>query len=111
MAAAGNLLGDATPFAPVPYFWTDQYDVKIQAYGIFPPGADPLIVDGAPSDGHFTAAYGHHGIVVGVLGWNSPRQTRTLRRLVVERAPWTAFTATPTPTPRHTPTPALHSAP
>ncbi|MFJ9818550.1 NAD(P)/FAD-dependent oxidoreductase [Streptomyces sp. NPDC101151] len=97
MAAAGNLLGDATPFASVPYFWTDQYDTKIQAYGVFPPGATPRIVHGDPSDGHFAAAYGHHGRVVGVLGWNAPRQVRTLRRLVVERAPWTSLAATPAP--------------
>jgi NADPH-dependent 2,4-dienoyl-CoA reductase/sulfur reductase-like enzyme len=95
MAAAGNLLGDATPFAPVPYFWTDQYDTRIQAYGIFPPSADLRIVYGAPSDGRFAGACGHHGKVVGVLGWNAPRQVRTLRRLVVGRASWTAFTATP----------------
>ncbi|MFF8732423.1 NAD(P)/FAD-dependent oxidoreductase [Streptomyces sp. NPDC015171] len=93
MAAAGNLLGDAVPFAPVPYFWTDQYDTRIQAYGIFPQGAEPRIVHGTPADGRFTAAYGHHGRVVGVLGWNTPRQARMLRRLVVERAPWTAVTA------------------
>jgi NADPH-dependent 2,4-dienoyl-CoA reductase/sulfur reductase-like enzyme len=95
MAAAGNLLGDAAPFAPVPYFWTDQYDTRIQAYGIFPPDADLRIVHGDPGDGHFTAAYGHQGRVVGVLGWNTPRQLRTLRSLVVKRASWTAFTITP----------------
>jgi NADPH-dependent 2,4-dienoyl-CoA reductase/sulfur reductase-like enzyme len=95
MAAAGNLLSDAKPFAPVPYFWTDQYDTRIQAYGIFPPDADVRIVHGDPGDGYFAAAYGHHGRVVGVLGWNTPRQVRTLRSLVVKRASWTAFTVTP----------------
>ncbi|MFD7621050.1 oxidoreductase C-terminal domain-containing protein [Streptomyces sp. NPDC059802] len=95
IAAAGHLLGDVAPFAPVPYFWTDQCETRIQAYGIFPPGADLRIVYGAPSDGHFAAAYGHHGRVVGVLGWNAPRQVRTLRRLIVDRASWAAFAATP----------------
>ncbi|MGW4982453.1 hypothetical protein [Streptomyces mirabilis] len=33
--------------------------------------------------------------MVGVLGWNAPRQVRTLRRLVVERASGTAFTVVP----------------
>ncbi|RLU83652.1 FAD-dependent oxidoreductase [Streptomyces griseocarneus] len=94
MAAAGNLLGDATPFAPVPYFWTDQYDTRIQAYGVFPPDAHPRVVHGDPSDGRFTAAYGHHGVVTGVLGWNAPRELRTLRALVVDRAPWSALTGT-----------------
>lgn len=86
-AAVGNLLGDATPFTPVPYFWTDQYDTRIQAYGVFPPDADLRIVQGDPAEGHFAAVYGHHGRVVGVLGWNTPRRVRTLRRLVVGRAP------------------------
>ncbi|MEV5008805.1 oxidoreductase C-terminal domain-containing protein [Streptomyces sp. NPDC055692] len=95
IVAAGNLLGDAVPFAPVPYFWTDQYDIKIQAYGIFPPDADLRIVQGDSPDGHFAAAYGRHGRVVGALGWNIARQMRTLRRLVLERTPWTAVTATP----------------
>ncbi|MFJ3221438.1 NAD(P)/FAD-dependent oxidoreductase [Kitasatospora sp. NPDC086801] len=92
VAAAGNLLGDATPFAPVPYFWTDQYDTRIQAYGIFPPDADLRVLSGDPSNGRFTAAYGHRGVVVGVLGWNAPRELRMLRPLVVERALWTAVT-------------------
>ncbi|WP_219729357.1 NAD(P)/FAD-dependent oxidoreductase [Streptomyces noursei] len=95
MAAVGNLLGDATPFAPVPYFWTDQYDTRIQAFGIFPPDPEMRIVYGSPSDGRFAAAYGHRGRVVGVLGWNAPRQVRTLRRMVVDRAPWTTFAAIP----------------
>jgi NADPH-dependent 2,4-dienoyl-CoA reductase/sulfur reductase-like enzyme len=86
MAAAANLLGANQPFAPVPYFWTDQYDTKIQAYGIFPLDAEPRILDGDPAQGRFTAAYAHHGVVVGVLGWNSPREVRQLRRLVAERA-------------------------
>jgi NADPH-dependent 2,4-dienoyl-CoA reductase/sulfur reductase-like enzyme len=33
-AAARNLLGDRTPYTAVPYFWSDQYDVKIQAAGL-----------------------------------------------------------------------------
>lgn len=89
MAVAGNLLGDDQPFGPVPFFWTDQYDTKIQAYGLFPPDADYRIVSGDPSERRFLAAFGHHDIVTGVLGWNSaPRELRALRQSVVDRAPW-----------------------
>ncbi|MFJ8025322.1 oxidoreductase C-terminal domain-containing protein [Streptomyces sp. NPDC096311] len=95
MAAVANLLGDTKPFAPVPYFRTDQYDTRIQTYGILPLDAEVRIVHGDPADGDFAAAYGHHGRVVGVPGWNTPRQIRTLRRLVVERVSWTAFTVVP----------------
>jgi 3-phenylpropionate/trans-cinnamate dioxygenase ferredoxin reductase subunit len=101
IAAAGNLLGDDQPYAPLPYFWTDQYDTKIQAYGIFPPDAQFQITSGAPRDHRFTAAYGHHGTITGVLGWNSsPRELRALRQLVAQRAPWTTIT---TPSPATTP--------
>jgi NADPH-dependent 2,4-dienoyl-CoA reductase/sulfur reductase-like enzyme len=88
MTAAGNLLGEDRPFAPVPYFWTDQYDTKIQAYGVFPAGAGCEITHGHPAERRFVAAYGYQGRVIGVLGWNSPREVRTMRRLVAERAPW-----------------------
>ena len=96
IAVAGSLLGDDLAFAPVPYFWTDQYDTKIQAYGIFPPDAEFQIISGDPGERRFTAAYGRGGTVTGVLGWNSPREVRRLRQLVADRAPWTALT-TPSP--------------
>jgi NADPH-dependent 2,4-dienoyl-CoA reductase/sulfur reductase-like enzyme len=86
MAVAGNLLGDDRAFAPVPYFWSDQYDARIQAYGIFPDGAQVTVLHGDMASRTFVAAYGRHGEVVGVLGWNSPRELRKLRQLVVDHA-------------------------
>ncbi|MFC6023381.1 hypothetical protein ACFP2T_45410 [Plantactinospora solaniradicis] len=37
-AAADNMLGDDRRYAPVPYFWTDRYDIKIQMKGVRTPG-------------------------------------------------------------------------
>jgi NADPH-dependent 2,4-dienoyl-CoA reductase/sulfur reductase-like enzyme len=88
IAAARTLLGRGEPFSPVPYFWTDQYDVKIQAYGNWPEGAEIAVVEGEPAEGRFIALYGWQGAVVGALGWNMPRQLRSYRRQVVDRAPW-----------------------
>jgi NADPH-dependent 2,4-dienoyl-CoA reductase/sulfur reductase-like enzyme len=94
IAVAGNVLGDDKPFAPVPYFWTDQYDTKIQAYGMFPPDAEFRILSGDPGARRFVAAYGRHGTVTGVLGWNAvPRELRALRQLVVDRTVWTTLPA------------------
>lgn len=87
MAVAANLLGAEQKFAPVPYFWSDQYDARIQAYGIFPDGADITVLQGDLADRKFVAAYGERGTVVGVLGWNCPRELRKLRQLVVDHAP------------------------
>jgi hypothetical protein len=71
----------------VPYFWSDQFDTRLQAYGIFPPGASWTVVHGDVAERRFVAAYGEHGRVVGVLGWNSPRALREYRGLVVARSP------------------------
>ena len=86
IAVAANLLGTPTPFAPAPYFWTDQFDVKIQAYGMFPPEAEVTIAHGDPAERKFVAHYRRDGVIVGVLGWNMARQVRTDRGLVLERA-------------------------
>ncbi|MDT5367965.1 MAG: hypothetical protein QOC62_2396 [Mycobacterium sp.] len=87
IAVAGNLLGDDRAFSALPYFWTDQYDTKIQAHGIFAADAEIHVVSGSPAERRFVAAYCTNGTVIGVLGWNSPNEVRTLRQLVVDRAP------------------------
>jgi hypothetical protein len=79
IAAARTLLGKGEPYAPVGYFWTDQFDVKIQAYGTFRPDARPVVAAGDPAAGWFAVTYDWHGRVAGVLGWNLPRETRQLR--------------------------------
>ncbi|ONI75753.1 FAD-dependent oxidoreductase [Kribbella sp. ALI-6-A] len=87
-AVAANLLGADRPFAPVPYFWSDQYDVRLQAYGIFPPDAEMTVVRGDLADRRFAAAFVEQDTVVGVLGWNCPpRELRELRQLVADGAP------------------------
>jgi NADPH-dependent 2,4-dienoyl-CoA reductase/sulfur reductase-like enzyme len=88
MAVAANLLGADRAFVPIPYFWSDQYDVRIQAYGIFPEDAEITVLHGQPASRKFVVGYGHRGKMVGVLGWNSPRELRRLRRLVVDHTPW-----------------------
>jgi 3-phenylpropionate/trans-cinnamate dioxygenase ferredoxin reductase subunit len=87
MAAARNLLGADQDFAPVPYFWTDQYDAKVQAYGLVGEGLEYAVVAGDPDERKFAAVYGRDGVVTGGVGWNLPREIRKLRQSVVDRAP------------------------
>ncbi|WP_431877275.1 NAD(P)/FAD-dependent oxidoreductase [Amycolatopsis sacchari] len=75
---AANILGEDTCYRPIPYFWTDQFDARIQVHGIAGDG-DVTIVDGDPADGRFVARYERDGRVTGVLGWNMAKQAR-LRR-------------------------------
>ncbi|MFI6801483.1 NAD(P)/FAD-dependent oxidoreductase [Streptosporangium canum] len=84
---AANILGDDQPYRPVPYFWTDQFDVKIQVHGVLPAGAEVTVVDGDLASRRFVALYRHDGRVTGVLGWNMPKQTRLRRQEVVDALP------------------------
>jgi 3-phenylpropionate/trans-cinnamate dioxygenase ferredoxin reductase component len=86
-AAAVNLLSapDArAPFAPVSYFWSDQFDVRLQAYGVTPADATVSLGTGDVEVGKFTVTYRQHGRLVGAVGWNSPREMRRYRALVAE---------------------------
>ncbi|MEV8398079.1 NAD(P)/FAD-dependent oxidoreductase [Streptomyces niveus] len=86
MAVAANILGGDRAYTPVPYFWTDQFDTKIQVHGVVPAGAgaEMTVVDGDPATGRFVARYRSEGRVTGVLGWNMPKQTRLRRQDVAD---------------------------
>lgn len=84
---ASNILGGDEAYCPVPYFWTDQFDVKIQVHGTLTPGAEVTIVDGDLAGRRFVALYRHEGRPTGVLGWNMPKQTRLRRQEIVDALP------------------------
>lgn len=91
-AAALNLLAElsgeaTTPYAPVPFFWSDQFDSRIQFVGRAH-GDDEVQVVAGDVDGNFVALYGHGGRFRGVLGVNMPRAVMPYRRLLVTRASW-----------------------
>lgn len=70
-AAARTLLAGrehAQPYTEVPYFWSDQYDVKLQMLGV-PTGYDTMeIIEGDPATWEFVAAFGRGGCTIAVLG-------------------------------------------
>ncbi|MEV6348296.1 FAD-dependent oxidoreductase [Actinoplanes sp. NPDC051851] len=74
MAAARNLLRpDARrPFAPVPYFWSDQYDMKIHAYGYLRGHDSVEIAEGDLDARRFLAIYRKQGRLVGALAVGMP---------------------------------------
>jgi 3-phenylpropionate/trans-cinnamate dioxygenase ferredoxin reductase subunit len=86
-SAASLLAGaGAAAFAPVPYFWSDQFDVKIQSIGI-PWGTDDVrVVTGSPGARCFVACFGRAGLLSAVVGFNSPRQLMGFRALLERRA-------------------------
>jgi NADPH-dependent 2,4-dienoyl-CoA reductase/sulfur reductase-like enzyme len=84
---AANVLGADLAYTPVPYFWTDQYDAKVQVHGLLPADADVTVVEGDVANRRFVARYEQGGRVTGVLGWNMPKQTRLRRQDVVDALP------------------------
>ena len=85
VAAARNLLAgraDADAYVPVPYFWSDQYDVKIQVIGHPGPDDDVVVVDGSEDEGRFVALYGRAGRLTAALGFSRPRQLMGYRPLL-----------------------------
>jgi 3-phenylpropionate/trans-cinnamate dioxygenase ferredoxin reductase subunit len=85
--ATENLLAGRTirPLADVPYFWSEQYGVRIQFAGHRLPGAVPRVVDGDLAERRWTAAYEVGGTPVAVLAMNQPRTFTRLRRTLADR--------------------------
>lgn len=83
-AVAGVILGEDRPYLPVPYFWTDQFDAKIQVHGLLPVESEVDVVEGDVSARRFVARFRSDGVVTGVLGWNMPKQVRLRRQEIVD---------------------------
>jgi NADPH-dependent 2,4-dienoyl-CoA reductase/sulfur reductase-like enzyme len=81
---------EGAPFAPVPFVWSDQYDVKIQIAGRFS-GQDRMeVVHGSLDDPRFVSIFERGGRISGVLGFSEPRRVMQYRRMVAERASFDA---------------------
>ena len=70
--AARALLARPEPFAPVPYFWSDQWKTKLQFLGRAAPEDDFDVVEGDIDTGRFVATYTRAGEVVGALCVSMP---------------------------------------
>jgi NADPH-dependent 2,4-dienoyl-CoA reductase/sulfur reductase-like enzyme len=87
-AAARTLLAGpdrAEAFDGVPYFWSDQYDVKVQMIGT-PSDYDAIeIIEGDPDGWEFVAAYGRDSRTIAVLG-TIPNRVHAYRDAISKRA-------------------------
>lgn len=88
ITAARNLLlgpDGAEELDAVPYFWSDQYDTKLQLLGV-PEGYDTVeVIEGGAGDGDFTAAYGKDGKTIAVLS-TTPARVNDFRDALAEAA-------------------------
>ena len=92
-AAAKNLLAagrgeSGDPYAPVPFFWSDQFDHRIQFLGRSSPDDEVVVAAGAVDDGKFLALYRTGDRLHGAFGFNAPRWVMPMRVLLMDGASW-----------------------
>lgn len=81
VAVARVIAGGSEPYAEVPWFWSDQYDMNLQIIG-HPVRWDRIVLRGERRAGRFTALYLDEGRVVAANMVNNGRDTRAARELV-----------------------------
>ncbi|MGY1887592.1 NAD(P)/FAD-dependent oxidoreductase, partial [Blastococcus sp. SYSU DS0753] len=81
--AAGVLLGGDDAYAPVPYFWSDQFDAKMRFVGRTN-GAEQVHVESLSEDS-LVAVFGRHDVQVGALCINAPARLPDHRAAIARR--------------------------
>ncbi len=83
--AAHALLDEPQVYDDVPWFWSDQFDLKLQSAGLAA-GHDQSVIRRGADDSHFAVFYLREGRLIAVDAINSPREFMQGRRLIGERA-------------------------
>jgi 3-phenylpropionate/trans-cinnamate dioxygenase ferredoxin reductase subunit len=81
IAVAKIMAGGNSPFAEVPWLWSDQYDMNLQIAG-YPADWDQLIWRGRPDDEQSMAFQLADGVPVGAIAINSARDMRFARQMI-----------------------------
>ena len=83
--AAATLVGAPAAYSEVPWFWSDQYDLKLQIAGLST-GYDEVVLRGDLAKRSFAAFYLAQGQLLAVDAVNSPRVFLAGKKLVANRA-------------------------
>ena len=83
--AAANVCGEDQRYAQVPWFWSDQYDLKLQIAGLSQ-GYGQTIIRGDPSKRSFSCLYLNDGRLIAVDAINKPKDFIQSKKLIADRA-------------------------
>jgi len=83
--AAAAILGKPRPVEDCPWFWSDQYDLKLQIAGLNQ-DYDEIVVRGDPKDRKFAAFYLRNGTLIAVDAINSPPEFLASKKLIMSGA-------------------------
>jgi 3-phenylpropionate/trans-cinnamate dioxygenase ferredoxin reductase component len=81
IAAARSALGLEVDYRPLPWFWSDQYGMNLQIYGV-PEPRHRVVARGNPGADSFVLLYLDGDVVKAALGPNAARDLRFARRLI-----------------------------
>ncbi|MCC5996026.1 MAG: FAD-dependent oxidoreductase [Oceanicaulis sp.] len=84
-AAAAAICGAPAPYDPVPWFWSDQYAIKLQIAGLIE-GADQMVRRGDPEEGAFALFHLKDGVLIACEAVNSAPEFMTAQRMIAARA-------------------------
>jgi 3-phenylpropionate/trans-cinnamate dioxygenase ferredoxin reductase subunit len=83
--AASNICGKELRYAQIPWFWSDQYDLKLQIVGISA-GYDQVIIRGDMAGRSFSCLYLREHVLIAVDAVNRPRDFVQAKALIADKA-------------------------
>ncbi|MFP4518796.1 MAG: NAD(P)/FAD-dependent oxidoreductase [Oceanicaulis sp.] len=84
-AAARSIMGETTPYDPVPWFWSDQYELKLQIAGLIE-GSDTLVRRGDPEEGKFALFHLKDGALIACEAVNCAPEYMAAQRMIAAGA-------------------------
>ncbi len=81
--AAANVCGGSAAYGQVPWFWSDQYDLKLQIAGLSQ-GHDRVVVRGDPEAGCFSCLYLQENRLLAIDAINRPRDFMQAKSDLIE---------------------------
>jgi 3-phenylpropionate/trans-cinnamate dioxygenase ferredoxin reductase component len=83
--AAANACGENAVYSQVPWFWSDQYDLKLQIAGLSE-GFDEVVIRGDPKERSFACVYLREGRIIAIDAVNAPRDFMQAKALIANSA-------------------------
>jgi 3-phenylpropionate/trans-cinnamate dioxygenase ferredoxin reductase component len=83
--AVKTILGDPRPYKATPWFWSNQYDLKLQTVGLST-GHDGTVLRGDPDKRSFSVIYLKQDRMIAIDSVNSMKDYVQARKLIEERA-------------------------
>ncbi len=82
--AAQNICGEEIRYCDVPWFWSDQYDIKLQIAGLSQ-NHDQTVLRGEPDSRSFSCLYLKNGVLIAVDAINFPKDFMQAKPLIAAR--------------------------